>query len=115
MGIWRILRDKEDRNPEVPRPSAYQRLASFPREVAPDGEPGDLVAGFLNSTHYLLLFGPTALKRYGDHVARRIGPGLGDVFQPLQDVLEVFEGRDVLLRRSVYVDVDVRHGSISSR
>src|SRR5215218_10288177 len=61
------------------RPSASQHPASFLRVVGPDGASGDHVTGFLDGALYLLLFGPAARKRYGDHAGGWICLGLRDV------------------------------------
>src|SRR5215217_8797613 len=89
-------------------------LVRAPQRVAPDRASGDHVTGLLDGALYLLLFVPAARKRYGDHAGGWSCLGLGDGLQLLQNALETFEGRDILLRRFGYVKVDVWHGSTSS-
>jgi hypothetical protein len=62
---------------------------SFVREGGPDGEPLDLVAGFLDGVFDPFLLSATSFKRDGYHASLRIYADLRDVVQLLYGVLKI--------------------------
>jgi hypothetical protein len=56
--------------------------SSFYGGVGPDREPGDLVAGFLDSVLYLMLLVPPSLERNCHHVPCRVYLGFVDLCHP---------------------------------